>query len=226
MDGNGRWASKRFLPRIHGHNRGLLSTEKIIVLGLKYKINTFTLYAFSTENWSRPASEVDGLINLISNSINKQSDKLDKANVLVRFIGDISTFPVSLQKKIKALENKTSKNTALTVNIALNYGARAEIVRAVNHFYSFKKNKQKKITEHNLSQLLYTKKSPEVDLLIRTGGQKRVSNFLLWQIAYAELFFTKVLWPDFNEKVLVEALYFFQSTERKFGNLVGIKNHA
>jgi len=219
MDGNGRWAKKKLLPRISGHKQGIVSVEKTIELALKYKISTLTLYAFSTENWSRPTSEVNGLMSLFTNSITKQFEKLNNENILVRIIGDISIFHEPLQIKIKSLESKTSKNTALTLNIALNYGGRSEIVNSVNSFYSLSKNKGKKITQKNLNDLLYTKDSPEVDLLIRTGGQRRLSNFLLWQIAYSELYFIDTLWPDFSEKDFVNALCFFQNTERKFGNL-------
>jgi undecaprenyl diphosphate synthase len=219
MDGNGRWAKKRILPRIAGHKKGLDALEGLVGSAIKYNISTITLYAFSTENWNRPNKEIKGLMGLFSDSINNQSNKLIENNIRVRILGDINIFTKELKDKIKFLEKKSSKNTGLKLNIALNYGARSEILMAVNKFY--KKTKRNKVTclERDLSENLYTKGMPDVDLLIRTGGQKRLSNFLLWQVAYSELHFIDTLWPDFSEKDFVNALYFFQITERKFGNL-------
>lgn len=219
MDGNGRWANKKLLPRQVGHNKGLDSVKKVIEYCIKYKIHTLTLYAFSTENWKRPVKEVDGLLNLFSQSISSESKKIQNNNIKLKFIGDISIFSKILQDKIKNIEDLTHKNKSLILNIALNYGGRLDIVNAVNNFYQNGRNKTKKITENNISNNLYTKGQSDVDLLIRTGGEKRISNFLLWQMAYAELYFTKKLWPDFDEKVFVNALYFFQNTERKFGTI-------
>jgi undecaprenyl diphosphate synthase len=211
MDGNGRWANKRLLPRIAGHKKGLDALEVIIKSAVTYDISTITSYAFSTENWNRPDEEIKGLMDLFSESITNQTNKLIENNIRVRVIGDIKIFSKELRTKIKYLENKTSKNNGLTLNVALNYGARSEILMAVNKFYK------------DLNDNHYTKEMPEVDLLIRTGGQRRLSNFLLWQVAYSELYFTDTLWPDFSEKDFVSALYFFQNTERKFGNLKGNK---
>ena len=222
MDGNGRWAKKKLLPRLVGHNKGLDSVKKIIECSIKYKIKTLTLYAFSTENWKRPIKEVEGLLKLFSQSISKESKKIHSNDIRLKFIGNVSILSKKLQEKIKKIENETSRNTSLILNIALNYGGRLDIVNSVNNFYKNKnKNKTKiiKITEKNVANGLYTKGQPDVDLLIRTGGEQRISNFLLWQIAYAELYFSKKLWPDFNEKVFVDALYFFQNTERKFGSI-------
>jgi undecaprenyl diphosphate synthase len=220
MDGNGRWAKKKLLPRLVGHNKGLDSVKKIIEFSIKYKIKTLTLYAFSTENWKRPIKEVEGLLKLFSQSISKESKKIHSNDIKIKFIGDVSILTKALQEKIKKIENETSRNTSLILNIALNYGGRLDIVNSVNNFYKNKnKNKTIKITEKNISNGLYTKGQPDVDLLIRTGGDQRISNFLLWQIAYAELYFSKKLWPDFDEKVFVDALYFFQNTERKFGSI-------
>ena len=219
MDGNGRWANKQFLPRLAGHNKGLVSVKKVIEYSIKYKINILTLYAFSTENWKRPTKEVDGLLKLFSQTISSESKKIQNNDIKVRFIGDISSLSKILQNKIKYIEEKTLKNKSLILNIALNYGGRLDIVNAVNSFYLNKKNKTKNITENNISKGLYTKGQADVDLLIRTGGEKRISNFLIWQMAYAELYFSKKLWPDFNEKVFVDALYFFQNSERKFGSI-------
>ena len=222
MDGNGRWAKNKLLPRLIGHNKGLDSVKKIIEFSIKYKIKALTLYAFSTENWKRPIKEVEGLLKLFSQSISKESKKIHSNDIRLKFIGDVSILTKTLQEKIKKIENETSRNTSLILNIALNYGGRLDIVNSVNNFYKTKtktKTKIIKITEKNITNGLYTKGQPDVDLLIRTGGEQRISNFLLWQIAYAELYFSKKLWPDFNEKVFVDALYFFQNTERKFGSI-------
>jgi len=219
MDGNGRWAKKKLLPRLVGHSKGLASVQKIIECVIKYNIGTLTLYAFSTENWKRPPKEVEGLLNLFSESISKESKKIHSNNIKIKFIGDISALTKILQNKIKKIEKETSGNTRLILNIALNYGGRLDIVNSVNSFYDNKKNNTKKITEKYINNGLYTKGLPDVDLLIRTGGEQRVSNFLLWQSAYAELYFSKKLWPDFDEKVFVSALYFFQNVERKFGSI-------
>ena len=221
MDGNGRWAKKRFLPRISGHTKGLDAVQKIIEYSIKYKIPTLTLYAFSTENWNRPTKEIDGLMKLFSKTISNQSKKINKNNIQIKVLGDVSNFSKALRLKIIKLEEETASNNNLNLNIALNYGGRSDIVNAVNNFYSIKANRNKKISEKKINNLLYTGKADEVDLLIRTGGYQRVSNFLLWQIAYSELFFTKTLWPDFNENDFIDALHFFQKSERKFGNLTG-----
>jgi len=223
MDGNGRWANKRLLPRIAGHKKGLEALEVIIKSAVTYHISTITSYAFSTENWNRPDEEIKGLMNLFSESITNQTNKLIKNNIRVRVIGDTEIFTKELQAKIKYLENKTSKNTGLNLNVALNYGARSEILMAANKFYKDSKLRKVPMLEADLNDNLYTKKMPDVDLLIRTGGQRRLSNFLLWQVAYSELYFIDTLWPDFSEKDFVNALYFFQKTERKFGNLKGNK---
>ena len=218
MDGNGRWAKQKLLPRLVGHNKGLESVRRIIEYCIKYNVKTLTLYAFSTENWKRPTEEVDGLLKLFSESISKESKKIHSNNIKLNFIGDISTFTEALQLKIKEIEKETFGNKKLILNVALNYGGRLDIVNSVNTFYS-KKKKIKNITENDINSGLYTKGHSDVDLLIRTGGQQRMSNFLLWQSAYAELFFSKKLWPDFDEKIFVDALYFFQNTERKFGSI-------
>jgi undecaprenyl diphosphate synthase len=223
MDGNGRWANKRLLPRIAGHKKGLDALEVIIKSAVTYDISTITSYAFSTENWNRPDEEIKGLMDLFSESITNQTNKLIENNIRVRVIGDIEIFSKELRTKIKYLENKTSKNNGLTLNVALNYGARSEILMAVNKFYKDSELRKVPMLEKDLNDNLYTKEMPEVDLLIRTGGQRRLSNFLLWQVAYSELYFTDTLWPDFSEKDFVSALYFFQNTERKFGNLKGNK---
>jgi undecaprenyl diphosphate synthase len=218
MDGNGRWAKKKLLPRLVGHNKGLESVRKVIECCIKYNIKTLTIYAFSTENWKRPTKEVDGLLKLFSESISRESKNIHSNKIRLKFIGDTSIFSKPLQLKIKEIEKGTSRNKRLILNVALNYGGRLDIVNSLNSFLENKKS-IKKITEKNINNGLYTKGQADVDLLIRTGGQQRLSNFLLWQSAYAELFFSKKLWPDFDEKLFVDALYFFQNTERKFGSI-------
>ena len=216
MDGNGRWAKKRFLPRIAGHTKGTEAAEKIVKYAIQYEIKVLTLFTFSTENWQRPEEEVGGLLDLFEESVVKSRDSLLKNNIVIRFVGDKTTFAKNLQRKLNELETSSAKNSGLNLNIALNYGGRSEIVRAVSAVY---KKKGRLISEAEITKHLDTAGLPDVDLLIRTGGESRVSNFLLWQIAYAELFFTNVLWPDFSEKHFVEALHWFQKTHRKFGTL-------
>ena len=217
MDGNGRWAKKRVLPRIAGHSQGLQSAQKIVKLSIQHNIKYLTLFTFSTENWDRPAEEVKGLLKLIDESVTNASDQIFNNNIVIHFLGDNKVFPKNLQKQLSNLEKKCAKNNGLVLNIALNYGGRAEIVRAVNKLI---KANQKQVTEKNIVDNLDTAGMPNVDLLIRTGGEKRISNFLLWQIAYAELFFMDTLWPDFSEKHFIEALDWYQKRQRKFGGLV------
>ncbi len=219
MDGNGRWASKRFLPRLAGHKKGLDALQLIVKASVTYNVSTITLYAFSTENWNRPSEEITGLMALFSDSISSQTSKLIENNIRVRVLGDTRIFTKELQSRIKFLENESSKNTGLNLNIALNYGARSEILMAANKYFNSPKKQKGLMQEKDLNENLYTKAMPDVDLLIRTGGQRRLSNFLLWQVAYSELYFTDTLWPDFSDKDFINALYFFQNTERKFGNL-------
>ena len=217
MDGNGRWAKKRVLPRIAGHSQGLQSAQKIVKLSVQHNIKYLTLFTFSTENWDRPAEEVKGLLRLIEESVIKASNQIINKNIVIHFLGDNKVFPKNLEKQLNNLEKKCAKNNGLVLNIALNYGGRAEIVRAVNKLI---KTNQKRVNEKNIADNLDTAGMPNVDLLIRTGGEKRISNFLLWQIAYAELFFIDTLWPDFSEKHFIEALDWYQKRQRKFGGLV------
>jgi undecaprenyl diphosphate synthase len=216
MDGNGRWAKKRFMPRISGHKKGLESVRTVITLCQKLNIPFLTLFAFSTENWLRPTQEVNFLMSLFQDSIKKESLSLIKHNIRFKMIGDRKPFPKKLIDKIKDLENLTEKNSGLTLSIAMNYGGRWDIVNAVNEFR--KKNQLKKsCTEKNLKQNLSLNFAPDPDLLIRTGGEKRISNFLIWQFSYTELYFTETLWPDFNEKAFMNALIEFQKRERRYG---------
>jgi len=215
MDGNGRWAQKRHMPRSYGHAKGLNSVQKIIKYAIIYKIEALTLYAFSTENSKRPKKEIDELVKLFDISISKEANNLLKNNIVLRILGDITFFPKLLQKKINNLELQSKKNDGLKLNIALNYGGQREIVNAVNRSL---KNKRK-VTLKDVEQSLDTVNLPSVDLLIRTGGEKRISNFLLWQLAYSELFFVDNLWPDFKESIFIDALYSFQKRNRRFGSL-------
>ena len=215
MDGNGRWAQKRNLPRSFGHAKGLSSVQKIIKFAIKYKIEALTLYAFSTENSQRPKKEINDLIKLFDQSITREANNISSSNIALRILGDIAFFPKLLQKKINNLQANCKNNDGLKLNIALNYGGRNEIVNAVNKSI---KNKFK-VTLDDIEKSLDTYNLPNVDLLIRTGGEKRISNFLLWQLAYSELFFVDTLWPDFNEGTFIDAIYFFQNRERRFGKL-------
>ena len=215
MDGNGRWAKKKLMPRSYGHLKGLDSVQRIIQYSIKYKIQVITLYAFSTENSKRPKKEIDDLIHLFNKSISDQASNLIKNNITLKVLGDITFFPEELQKKISALENKCKKNDGLNLNIALHYGGKKEIVDTVNKLIKRKKT----ITVDDIENNLDTSQFPNVDLLIRTGGEKRISNFLIWQLAYSELYFVDTLWPDFNEGIFIDALYFFQNRERRFGVL-------
>lgn len=215
MDGNGRWAQKRYMPRSYGHAMGLSSVQKIIKYSIHYKIEALTLYAFSTENSKRPKKEINDLIKLIDKSISREAKNVIKNNIVLRILGDITFFPKLLQNKISNLESQCKKNDGLKLNIALNYGGQKEIVNAVNRSL---KNKRR-ITINDIEKSLDTANLPNVDLLIRTGGEKRISNFLLWQLAYSELFFVDKLWPDFNESVLIDALYSYQKRNRRFGTL-------
>ena len=216
MDGNGRWAKKRLLPRISGHRRGLETVKTVITQCQKLNIPFLTLFAFSTENWLRPTQEVDFLMSLFQDSIKKESSSLIKNNIRFKLIGDRKPFPKKLIDKIKDLENLTEKNTGLTLSIAINYGGRWDIVNAVNE-YRKKNHFKKPFTQKNLIQNLSLNFAPDPDLLIRTGGEKRISNFLIWQFSYTELYFTEILWPDFNEKAFTSALIEFQKRERRYG---------
>ena len=216
MDGNGRWAKKRLMPRISGNRRGVESVKTVITQCQKLNIPFLTLFAFSTENWLRPTQEVDFLMSLFQDSIKKESSSLIKNNIRFKLIGDRKPFPKKLIDKIKDLENLTEKNTGLTLSIAINYGGRWDIVNAVNE-YRKKNHFKKPFTQKNLIQNLSLNFAPDPDLLIRTGGEKRISNFLIWQFSYTELYFTETLWPDFNEKAFTSALIEFQKRERRYG---------
>ncbi len=222
MDGNGRWAKKRGLPRSAGHSAGAESLKKIITeannLGVKY----ITVYAFSTENWKRPKEEVDYLMNLLLNYLRDAEKSLAGENVVIRAIGSRKELSEEIREQIKKTEDFTSKNTGIVMNIALNYGAREEIVNAVKGICEDVKNGNKNLEDINedaFSEYLYTKNQPDVDLLIRTSGEQRLSNFMLWQVSYAEMWFTDKLWPDFKPKDLRQAIVDFQNRGRRFGGV-------
>ena len=214
MDGNGRWGLKNKNSRNAGHKAGIKTVEKIIKSSLDRKIRFLTLYAFSTENWKRPEKEVNYLFNLLESFLNQRIDDFHKQNIKLKIIGT-KKFSHKLNNLLMYAEKKTLKNTKLQVNLALNYGSKTELINA---FKSLIKNKEK-ISEKNLNKNLQTKNIPDPDILIRTGNTKRLSNFLLWQLAYAEIFFEKKLWPDFNEKDFNKILKKFSLIKRNFGNI-------
>ena len=214
MDGNGRWGLKNKSARNEGHKAGLITVEKIIKETISQKIKYLTLYAFSTENWKRPKKEINYLFNLLENFLVNKIENLHKKDIKLKVIG-IRNFSKKLNKLLDLSEKKTSKNATLQINLALNYGSKFEILNA---FKKINKNKDK-INEKNLSKYLQTKNIPDPEILIRTGDTKRLSNFLLWQLAYAEIFFEKKLWPDFNEKDYIKIIKKFKIIKRNFGKI-------
>tara|TARA_B100000579_G_scaffold56805_1_gene40508 strand:+ start:1833 stop:2507 length:675 start_codon:yes stop_codon:yes gene_type:complete len=214
MDGNGRWGVKHKKSRNLGHKEGLKTVEKIIKASIKNKIKYLTLFAFSTENWKRPKKEINFLFNLLENFLLNKISELNKQNIKLKIIGK-KNFSNKLTKLLNLSEKKTSKNKRLQINLALNYGSKNEIIYALSEII---KNKQK-INEVNISNNLFTKNILDPDILIRTGNTKRLSNFLLWQLAYSEIFFEKKLWPDFNEKDYNKILNKFKKVKRNFGNI-------
>jgi len=214
MDGNGRWGLKNKSTRNEGHKAGLNTIEKIIKETINQRIKYLTLYAFSTENWKRPKKEINYLFNLLENFLLNKIEDLHQQNIKLNIIG-IRNFSKKLNKLINLSEKKTSKNKTLQINLALNYGSKIEIINALR---KMKKNNDK-INEKNLSKCLQTKNSPDPEILIRTGNTNRLSNFLLWQLAYAEIFFEKKLWPDFNEKDYIKIIKKFKKIKRNFGKI-------
>ena len=214
MDGNGRWGLKHKNSRNAGHKAGLNTVEKIIKETIKNKIKFLTLYAFSTENWKRPKKEINYLFSLLENFLISRIEELHKQNIKLKIIG-VKNFSSKLNNLLNKSEKKTSKNQKLQINLALNYGSKFELINA---FKSLKKS-NKMINEKNLGKYLQTKNIPDPDLLIRTGNTQRLSNFLLWQLAYAEIFFEKKLWPEFNEKDYNKIIMKFKSIKRNFGKI-------
>ena len=219
MDGNGRWALDKNMPRAYGHRSGIISINKIIKACTTRQINELTLFAFSSENWKRPDYEVNFLINLFNEAIDSNINELNNNNIKLHFIGDLSQFNSKLLNKINSAETLTATNTGLKLNLAINYGGKWDIINAVKSIISTKKNfNTSDINYQNIEKFL-TLKSSFPDLLIRTGGEQRLSNFLLWQHAYTELYFTDCLWPDFDENELDKAIKWYQNINRKFGAL-------
>ena len=220
MDGNGRWAKAHGLPRSLGHRAGVDRLRGIIRLSSDIGVSALTLYAFSTENWKRPKDEVGVLMNLLIEYFNKEIDELHGNNVRIKALGDIAFFPDKVREAIESAMERTRDNTGLKLNIALNYGSRAEILRAANESSkAVAAGEAAEITEELFTSFLYTADSPELDLLIRTSGEQRISNFLLWQLSYAELLFTDAYWPDFSDECYIEALRTFAARSRRFGGL-------
>ncbi len=214
MDGNGRWGLKHKKSRNAGHKAGLKTVEKIIKTTIKNKIKYLTLYAFSTENWKRPKKEINFLFNLLENFLTERIDDLHKQNIKLKIIGE-KIFSSKLNKLLRLSEKKTQSNKKLQINLALNYGSKTELISA---FKKLQKNKVK-ISEYNIKKYLLTNNIPDPDILIRTGNTQRLSNFLLWQLAYTEIFFEKKLWPDFNEKDFGKILNKYQKIRRNFGRV-------
>ena len=215
MDGNGRWGVKHKNSRNAGHRAGLNSVEIIIDTCVNEKIKHLTLYAFSTENWKRPQKEINFLFNLLENFLTNKIDNLIKKDIKLKFIGEINKLPKELKKLIKISEKKTTKNLSLQINIALNYGSKNELINAIK---LINKNNLK-INEYNITKNLFTNNIPDPEILIRTGNTKRLSNFLLWQIAYSEIFFEEKLWPDFKSNDFRKILFKFKKIKRNFGSI-------
>ena len=220
MDGNGRWARQRGLPRIVGHRAGVKSVQEVIRCAKESGIKVLTLYAFSTENWKRPKNEVSALFKLLEKYIDSQADSLVRNNIRLSVIGRLEGLPESVQDKLKRVMDRTKDNTALVLNLALNYGAKIEIVDAVRAIVKdcvSGRIKLEEIGEKSFSDYLYTSGLPDPDLLIRTSGEMRLSNFLLWQIAYSELYISKKLWPDFKKNDFLKAVNEYDKRQRRYG---------
>ena len=217
MDGNGRWARKRFLPRVAGHKRGVDTVRDLVKQCAKLNVKYLTLFAFSSENWRRPDDEVSFLMGLFMDALKREVAKLHENNIRLVLIGDRSRFSEALVEQIVVSEKLTATNTGLTLSIAANYGGRWDILQATNKMISNSTEKQQTFIESDLTPYLAMSYAPEPDLFIRTGGEKRVSNFLLWQLAYTEFYFTDTLWPDFDAKAFQLAIQSYQQRERRFG---------
>ena len=215
MDGKGRWGISKRKSRNYGHKKGIETVEKIITAAIKKNIKYLTLFVFSTENWKRPIKEIKYLFNLLETYIDSEIENLQKKNIKLKVIGNIFSFPKKLKLKIKRLESLTKNNTKIQINMALNYGARQEII------YAFKKLLKKKImiNEKNISKYLYTHSIPDPEILIRTGNTKRISNFLIWQTIYTEIFFEKKMWPEFNQNDFNKIIKKYNKIHRNFGGL-------
>lgn len=221
MDGNGRWAQRKHLPRVAGHRQGTQTARSTIETCARLNIEALTLYAFSVENWRRPKTETDFLMQLLREYLRQEMPLIQRNNIQLRFLGRSSELPAGVQRDMRDAEEKTAKNSGMVLCLALNYGGRVELVDACNAILAERgaQGSRARVTEEELTQYLYTAGLPDPDLLIRSSGEMRISNFLLWQIAYAEIFVTETLWPDFNRARLLEALVEFQRRERRYGGI-------
>ena len=229
MDGNGRWATKKGLPRSFGHNEGVNVLKEILRASKKLGCKILTVYAFSTENWSRPTKEVDFLLNLFEKVLRKEIEEIHHESIKIKFIGDLSPFPKTLKSIINSSEALTQSNQDFTLNICVNYGGRQEIVKVAKELAlkSFSGEiKPSEVDEELFNSELLTKGIKDPELLIRTSGEKRISNFLLWQLAYSEIYISDVLWPDFNEFEFLKAIIDYQSRNRRFGGIESLPNES
>ena len=229
MDGNGRWATKRGFPRSFGHNQGVNALKEIIKVSKKLGCKILTVYAFSTENWSRPSKEVDFLINLFEKVLKKEIDEIHQESIKIKFIGDLSPFPKNLKSVLNSSEALTRKNKSFTLNVCVNYGGRQEIVKVAQEIakksFSGEINPSD-VNEELINSELLTQGVKDPELLIRTSGEKRISNFLLWQLAYSEIYISEVLWPDFDESEFFKAIIDYQSRNRRFGGIESLANES
>ena len=229
MDGNGRWATRKGLPRSFGHNRGVNVLKEILKTSKKLGCKVLTVYAFSTENWSRPKKEVDFLINLFNEVLNNEIKEINKESIKIKFIGDLTPFPETLKKIIYDSESLTKKNNNFLLNVCINYGGRQEIVKVAKELAlksSLGEINPSEVNEELFDSMLLTKGINDPELLIRTSGEKRISNFLLWQLAYSEIYISDVLWPDFNEYEFLKAIIDYQSRNRRFGGIESLPNES
>lgn len=220
MDGNGRWAKRQGKPRLYGHKKGVASVQEIVQCAAEWGVDVLTLYAFSTENWKRPADEVSGLMGLLKNYLQKELSKMLQNSIRLTCIGDVAKLPKDVREVLDKTIRETAGNTKLTLNLALSYGGRAELLQAIRTIateVSAGSLDPDEINEQLIDSHLYTADLPDPDLLIRTGGEARLSNFLLWQASYAEIYFTDIMWPDFREHAFSSAIQEFQGRERRFG---------
>ncbi len=217
MDGNGRWAESQGKQRFEGHQEGVVSVKSVVEAASEIGVKHLTLYAFSTENWNRPKEEIEALMSLLVSTLKSEVFDLSKNNIRLNAIGDLNSLPETVQEELQEAIEETSNNTGLTIHIALSYSSRWEIKNAVSCILKDFKNKDVEITDELISDYLTTKNTPDPDLLIRTSGEYRISNFLLWQIAYSELYFTNTYWPDFRKEAFFEAINDYQKRERRFG---------
>ena len=221
MDGNGRWARERGLPRVAGHRAGVKAVREVVKASIDQGVSVLTLYAFSQENWKRPKEEVSVLMELLDYFLNKEIENLKKQGVSFRTIGRVEALPEAVQRKLTEAAAVTRSNKKLIFNIALNYGSRTEILDAVKEILQNGKNGSGELTEESFAEHLYTRGLPDPDLLIRTSGEMRLSNFLLWQLSYAEIYITKKYWPDFTKEDYAKAIREYQKRERRFGDVRG-----